>query len=743
MFSFIFRYRQITVLIFLGIFININTLTADGLIVIPHPVPSTNPFPLEVVYHNVNVEIDGQFALTSVDQSFYNPTSQRLEGYYIFPIPKGAVLKDFKMYIDGKLTSAELLDADKARKIYEDIVRQMRDPALLEYSDQGLFKVRIFPIEPRSEKKISLSYREIIKKEFGMYEYIYPLNTEKFSAKPLKNVSIKVNLKTDDEIKTTYSPTHEVEIIRKDKYGALITYEEENVKPEIDFKLYFDTDNSKFGLSLLSYREPGEDGYFFFSAAPAFEFDNSEIIEKDITFILDVSGSMAGTKLKQAKKALTYCVENLNDGDRFQIIRFSTEAYALFSKHVEADKTNREKAEKFITELKPVGGTNIEEALQLALTKENDFGRPHMIIFITDGKPTIGETNEDDLVKNVVKLNDEKTRIFTFGIGNEINTHLLDKIADLTKAARSYISPTEDIEIKISHFYDKVHSPVLTDLSLSFSDNIKVYQTSPKELPDLFMGSNMIIFGRYKGNGEAEIKLTGMLNGERQRYVLDAQFVNRNTSNDFIPSLWASRRIGYLLDLVRLYGESKEVKDEITDLARRFGIVTPYTSYLIMEDERIRLHRNEIAQEFQTLSGAGVPQDEMIKKYKVEEDALEDKEGEASVRASEEFRDLNLASNIAQTKQGGNRLDYSDGTGNIRNLSQQVKTVQGRAVYQSDEFWVDSELQKHKSAKIHRIKFASDEYFNLLSENKEAAQFLALGQNVRFYYDNKFYEIFN
>ncbi len=198
-----------------------------------------------------------------------------------------------------------------------------------------------------------------------------------------------------------------------------------------------------------------------------------------------------------------------------------------------------------------------------------------------------------------------------------------------------------------------------------------------------------------------------------------------------------------MLDLVRLYGESKEVKDEITDLARRFGIVTPYTSYLIMEDERIRLHRNDIAQEFQTLSGAGVPQDEMIKKYKVEEDAIEDKEGEASVRTSEEFRDLNLASNIAQTKQGGNRLDYSDGTGNIRNLSQQVKTVLGRAVYQSDEFWIDSKLQKHKSAKIHRIKFASDEYFNLLSENKEAAQFLALGQNVRFYYDNKFYEIFN
>jgi Ca-activated chloride channel family protein len=715
-----------------------QSIIADGLIIVPRPDPLPTPYPLEVVYHHVNVSINGNAAKTSIDQEFYNPSNFRLEGYYIFPIPKNAVINNFSMVINGKEMQAELLDATKARKIYEDIVRKIKDPALLEYTESGLFRVRIFPIEPRSTKKVSIGYTEILNSDNGLYEYVYPLNTEKFSSKPLKNVSIKVNLKTNKEIKNIYSPTHPVDVVNKDNHNAVISFEEENTKPDIDFKFYYSTNNDKVGLSLLSYKTAGEDGYFFLTASPSFNIDKNQIDPKDITFVIDVSGSMAGNKMKQAKMALLYCIDNLNPGDGFDIIRFSTEAYSLFNKIENAEKTNINKAEKFIDDLKPVGGTNIEEALKLALWENGKPGRTHLIVFITDGKPTIGETNEDILLKKIKNSNTNDKRIFTFGIGNEINTHLLDKITELTKAYRTYIAEKENIELKISGFYDKVQSPVLITLTISFGNNIRTFQNYPGDLPDLFKGSSIIVFGKYKGNGNSQITLSGIVKGEKKTFTLNTNFTNDNEEYDFIPPLWASRRIGYLLDQIRLNGEDKELVDEITQLARKHGIVTPYTSYLIMEDEQFRIISNNLSHDFQTLP----PALELRRQNQIDYDAMKEKSGTESVIVSEEFQGLNKAGNLSETQQGSGRMNYIDSEGYQRNLVQQVRNIQGRAIYQSGKFWVDSELQKHKTKSEKRIQFNSDEYFKLLNEKPETAQFLALGQNVRFFYDDTFYEIY-
>ena len=716
----------------------VGTAFADGLIIIPRPSTLPTSFPLEVVYHHVNVTINGNIAETYIDQEFYNPSNIMLEGYYIFPIPKGAVIKDFSMVINGKEMQAELLDANKAKQIYEDIVRQIKDPALLEYTGQGIFKVRIFPIEPRSTKKVSISYREVLNPDNGMYEYIYPLNTEKFSAKPVKNISIKVELKTNRNIKSIYSPTHPIDVVNKDNHNATISFEEENTKPDIDFKLYYSTDKNDIGLSLLSYQSGSHDGYFFLTASPSFVINDDHIDAKDITFVLDVSGSMAGEKLRQAKRALLYCINNLNAGDGFEVIRFSTEAYSLFGNLEYAIESNIKRAEKFIDNLKPVGGTNIEEALSLALRENKRSNRTHLIIFITDGKPTIGETIDDKLIKKIKSLNNKDVRIFTFGIGNEINTHLLDKITESTKATRSYISPNEDIEIKISNFYDKVQSPVLTNLSLTFGSGIKIFQSYPKNLPDLFKGSSITVFGRYTGSGSKKITLSGTLKGKKKSFAINPEFVSVNDEYDFIPQLWASRRIGFLLDQIRLNGEDKELVDEVTLLAREHGIVTPYTSYLIMEDEELRLRRNEIVEDFQTLSPAPV----FRKQVEADYDAMKVKSGNRSVTVSEEFQGLNYAKNFAETKQGSSRMDYIDDNGYERNLTQQVRNIGGRAFYQSSKYWVDSELQKLETKNKERIQFDSDEYYKLLNDKPETAQFLALGQNVRFYYDGIFYEIY-
>src|SRR4051794_38566362 len=298
---------------------------ADGFIIIERPMPVPPGHfvfaPLEVTNHHVDVKIDRQVAVTSIDQEFYNPNDQRLEGIYIFPVPKGAHIDKFSMEIGGKMVDAELLPADKARYLYEEIVRKTRDPALLEYAGRDLFKVRIFPIEPRSRKPIKISYTELLRSDAGTIAYIYGLSTEKFSAQPIKNLSVKIDLTSPEPLASIYSPSHKVEIKRESPNRAIIGYEGKNERPDTDFQLVYSTEGKEnVGLTLLDYKPEGEDGYFLLLAAPTISKETKPAA-KDIVFVVDTSGSMAGSKLQQAQKALRFCVENLNTDDRFEIVR--------------------------------------------------------------------------------------------------------------------------------------------------------------------------------------------------------------------------------------------------------------------------------------------------------------------------------------------------------------------------------------------------------------------------------------
>lgn len=701
---------------------------ADGMIVIPTPVPVRDPFPLEVKYHHVDVTIRDQVAKTSIDQEFFNPTGSRLEGMYVFPLPKGAVIRDFAMEIDGRIVPAELLDAAKARGIYEDIVRKMRDPALLEYLGNGAFRARIFPIEPRGRKRVKLSYSEVLGSDNGLYRYSYPLNTEKFSAAPLDDVSIRVDLQSQRGLKTIFCPTHEVEIRRKGSRSAVVGFEAKRTKPDTDFTLYYSADDNGVGLSALCHRVPGEPGYFLLTVTPAYD-TAKKAQPKDITFVLDVSGSMAGEKIAQAKRALRFCLSNLNADDRFDVIRFSTEADALFGRLESADAENVRRAREYVDGLRAIGGTNAEEALTLALksnrgdSAQGDFQsrRPKVVIFITDGKPTVGETDEDRLVKRVRDANVEHLRIFTFGVGDDLNTHFLDKLTEATRAARTYVSEKEDLEVPVSSFYEKIKSPVLVDISLDFDRGLGVTQRYPRDLPDLFKGNQLTVFGRYSGTGTSVV-LTGTADGKRVRIPYTVSFPPRDDGNELIAPLWAAQRIGYLLDQIRLHGQEKELVDEVTDLARRFGIVTPYTSYLIIEDEKVNVRREN--QTFNAPSAAP---------FRAEYDALQEAGGAPSVQASKEVEAMKNATNLAQVNQGAARM---------QNANAQSRNVQGRAVYQIGNNWVDSRVQSVNQQNVRRVQFASPAWFDLLHKEPTTAQFLALGKNVRFALKDEIVEVY-
>jgi Ca-activated chloride channel homolog len=737
-----------------------SSASADGLIIIPHHppgliLPRHVPYvfaPLEIKYHHVTVKIKDQVAFTEVDQSFFNPNNQRLEGDYIFPIPKGAQIDKFSMDINGRMSEAELLDAEKARGIYEDIVRRMKDPALLEYAGQGLFRVRIFPIEPRSEKRIRLKYIEMLRSDNGLVSYTYPLNTEKYSAQPIRSVSVKVDLESKQAIKAVYSPSHSVETKREGNHKAMVGLETSNSRPDTDFQLFYSVEQKEIGLSVLTFNDGADSGGGIFAllASPSAEIAKEKIIQKDVVFVFDTSGSMAqNDKLEQEKKALVFCLKNLNTGDRFELVRFSTEAESLFGELVEANEANRQKAEGFVKELRPIGGTAIEEALAKALKPaeiRQERKRPYVIVFLTDGRPTIGKTDEKELLAGVEKaIGDRTIRIFCFGIGADVNTHLLDGIAEKTRAASQYVLPAEDLEIKVSSFYTKINDPVLSDLKLSFSGAVRFSKMHPSVLPDLFKGDQLMVFGRYNGAGDAAIKLEGMFNGAHRTFTYEANFPARATEHAFLPKLWATRRVGFLLDQIRLYREENELKDEIVDLARKHGIVTPYTAYLVVEDES---RRNVIAerrtfQGFEQLPAAQAASSAMYR------DARLKSSGEAAVGGAQAIDTMNRADNMAALGKANDMAlrgqigELKEGAKTIQNAirNQQTRNIRGRTFYQNGSQWVDSLAQTNQNARRQQVKFNSEAYFSLMHKYKDAAQWFSVGRNVQVLIEDTLYEI--
>jgi len=739
------------------------------------PMPPVRPYlfaPLEVNYVKVNTRIDDQIAITSVDQEFYNPNNSRLEGTFVFPVPKGAHIDKFTMEIDGKQVEAELLSADKARRIYEDIVRKLKDPALLEYAGRDIFKVRIFPIEPNSRKRITLSYSQLLKSDEGLVSYVLPLNTEKFSAKPIKTVSVKVELTSKRPLKSIYSPSHTVEVKRSGANSARVGYEATDVQPDADFALYFAPEKDEIGLNLLTYKTSGEDGYFLLLASPGVEAKERRTFPKDVAFVLDTSGSMAGKKLDQAKKALLFCVENLNDDDHFEIIRFSTEVEPLFDKLVDANKPNRSRAEGFIKDLKPMGATAIDQALRKALAlrpghvdnaslrylHEKDLqhsSRPFVVIFLTDGRPTIGTTDEDEIVRNVKQSGGGNVRVFCFGIGNDVNTHLLDRITEETRAFSQYVLPEEDLEVKVSSFFSKIKEPVLTNPAMKFTGDIRATKLYPSPLPDLFKGEQLVLVGRYSGQGDSAIVVEGQVNGSEKKFTYEVKFPEATSENEFIPRLWATRRVGYLLDEIRLRGESSELRDEVTELARKYGIVTPYTAYLIMEDES----RRAVPAQTRSLQSFELDREarqEAASNWKDFKDARDGDKAVAGARYGLVLKSANApavaaaggavesqrALGLSTTQNGFARTPADESKARVVQYSQDTRFVAGRNFFRNGLQWVDSRVQQHPNAKRVRIQFGSPEYFDLIARNSKVSPWLALGQQVQFVIDNTIFEIY-
>ncbi len=691
----------------------------DGMLIPGRPmhIIADEPY-FTVKYHHVKCDIQDQVATTYVDQVFVNESGREMEATYIFPLPAGAVVQKFTLHADGKEIQANLLGKDEAQKIYEDIVRRRKDPALLTYAGEGMYQAKIYPIPPKGERRIELRYTELLSYDSGLIGYVYPLSPEKLSHRPIESVVFVADIHSQQPVGSVYSPSHDVSVSKLTDKHVRVSYEEKDTLPDRDVLLYYNVAQDPVGLSVITFKETGKDGFYLLLAAPTVEQEPGEVVPKNIVFVLDTSGSMSGEKIEQAKDALTFCVNSLNPQDRFDIVAFSDSVKEFAGKLVPADAARVKEARDFINSFDARGGTDIDtalrEALQRRLAKQVNY-----ICFLTDGEATVGEIDNEQIIKNVAEHAQKiegTTRLFVFGVGYSVNTNLLDKLAQGNGGLTTYVRPTEDIEVKVSSFFAKIARPLLTDLALGYG-SVATYDTFPGELPDLFHGSQLEVFGRYKqaSAGSTTLTLSGSTRQGSKSFELACDFPEARGGTEYIATLWGARKIGYLLDQIRLHGESKELVDEIVKLSMEYGILTEYTAFLANEDRAITATEardragKAMEDSFQVVAGAG-----------------------ATSRAQN-------AQVMQQQKAVNATNTYLDAEGNLQRIAN-IQNVAQRGYVQRADRWEDTRYQPDQKIAM-QIKAYSEAYFQLSRNFPQLNSQMAVGEKLLVILNNQVIEI--
>ena len=656
--------------------------------------------PLKIDRYHIKVGVKSQLATTKVDQVFVNPNGFAVDGMYLYPVPDDAVVSNLSLSIDGELVSGKLLSQEQSYQIYKDSARYSGNKAILEHIGTRAFVAPVQGIPADAERHVQFEFSQIVRVDSDLAKYTYPLSLAKSASAPIGSLHVEMEIKSEDALKTMYSPSHEVKINRKDDHHVRLSYEGTDVDPDDDFLCYYSVSDDNFGITLLTHRaDEKEDGYFMLLVSPKYEVKQTEIVEKDFIFVLDRSGSMARRKIEQAKEALRYCVQNLNDGDRFNLILFNedisslsdslnrgeewfggerwNDAAGLSDKLIDVEG-GREKAFAFIEDIEGRGLTNINGALLTALAEKPDPKRPRIIVFLTDGQPTAGVRNPAQILENVAKANKNLSRIFVFGVGYDVNDHMLDKMAADNGGTRNYVTPNEDIEDAVSSLFRKMNEPVLVDVRINFGQ-IVAKELTPKNLPDLFREEQLTVLGRYEGHGNTVLKLRGIIGSEQHEFSKNVHFSELELDNDFLPHLWAEGRVTELVDEAALNGGNEELHKEIERLSKKYGVRTPYTSFIAADDGSLKTNYRSTLSDAYT---SAIPIHERIM----------------------HTREIEVRKSVRRKRQ------YTD-----------TKYIGRKVFHYQNGIWVDSEYDGQSERK--EIECGSDEHFTLINHFPELAKY--------------------
>ena len=690
----------------------------------------------------VHAVVKDQVAEVTVRPTFHNPNSFPLEGTYFLALPADAQVQDFKLVVGGRELNAELLDKEKAKDQYRRFVQEQKNPAMLELIGTQMLKANIGRIEPNADVDVVVKYTSLLPQENGLILLDVPFTNQFGADYPVPTIAVTVDMESKRAIKSIYSPTHAVDVIRRNDGQAKVSWEAKNYGPRKPFRLYYHLSDEDLGVTLLTFKQPGEDGFFALLASPKVKVENEKVLAKDVIFVFDRSGSMSGEKIQQGREALTYFIASLNDQDRFNIVDFSSEANYFESELVTASRENRARATRYAEGLKAAGSTNIGEALETAV-KMVDPARMSMVIFMTDGLPTVGEQRFDKILESVRAKNPQSNpaRLFVFGVGHDVNTQFLDRLAEEHRGTRDYVAPEEKIEAKLGALIHKVSNPVLGNLKLDFG-GMHVQEMHPKTMPDLFAGSQLVLFGRYKTTGPAKITLTGRAAGAERTFTYNVNFPENDTRHDTVPRLWAARKIGFLMDSIRLGGSAQqEVVDEIIHLGKRYGIVTPYTAYLITEENAAAMRddaRDQVlgfADRAKASGGAGTAAPPKGESGKPADPAATSKAAQEESKKLDELRGRREADGLDYAAHAEMEKQRKAGR-----AVTPVKSIGAKSFFLRGGVWTDGAYDEKDKDKVTAVKYLSDDYFKL-AENATLAKYLAAGEQVIVVWESKIYRV--
>lgn len=708
------------------------------------------PTPIPDAYHlrelSIDTSIRQQIATTQVTQTFENTSPRQIQASFVFPLPYDGAIQEMTLLVDGKEYPAKLLTADEAKKIYEGYVRKNQDPALLEWIGQGMFQTSVFPIPAGAQRVVSLKYTQLLRQDLGTTDYLFPLSTAKYTSRPLDKLSIRIAITGQQEIGNIYSPAYPVEIHRDDPFNVVISHSSSQVVPGSDFRLFFDSIGEKLGVSLLSYWPAGEEmGYFIMLATPQIETDLNQIARKTIIFVVDQSGSMVGEKIKQAREAAKFIVNNLKPDDLFNIITYDYEVKNFSPELLGYDDASRSRALGFINSINAGGMTNIKDALESAMNMIPSAEMPAYVVFMTDGLPTVGETNEMKIAAACQQANKHRARLINLGVGYDVNSRLLDRLARENNGQSEFIAPEEDLERVAARIYSKITAPVLSNVEFGFevenwqeSGGQPVQALYPAAINDLFAGNQIVLVGRYKAAGNVKLKISGQTPAaEKCQLEFQIQLAEKGSDDrqKFVAQLWAARRIGEIIDLLDLQGKNPELIEELVGLSRKYGIMTPYTAFLaddrgdlteLTQREQLNRRAGRLVENLEVTGGQLGFSQRSSKQFLIQDEI-----------ASAEFKNQQLAERMRAVpgSDGSGRaagiagLPNRPGVGGRGDADQQIPTgefsgirqvgqvtlyVRNKTLIAENALHLDLENERGQLKTIRRF---SDEYFALIQQN--------------------------
>jgi Ca-activated chloride channel family protein len=662
-------------------------------------------FSVDRTRSEVLVRVEGRVAQIEVSEWFVNRGRRLAEGEYLYPLPGEAVFQGFSLFQGDAELRGEIMDAERARHIYEEIVRKRADPALIELAGHGLLRARIFPIQPGEERRVTLRYTQVLERAGNALQLVYAgavrgrgdathaARHDGSRARP-EGVRGRFEVRVADasQFLEPFSPTHEIDVER-DREGMTIEIDDGVVGR---LSLFFPLAGDAVGMSVATHRPPGEDGYFMLTLSPG--RDDGVRTPRDVTVVLDVSGSMSGEKIEQARQALHHLLETLTPADRFRLISFSSAVQAQSSDWSFARGAALDRARAWVDRLVADGGTNIGAALDEAFRLESPAARLPVVLFLTDGLPSVGEESPERLA-SIAERKAGRARVFAFGVGHDVNTHLLDRLGDAGRGDTDYVEPGENVERVISLLAAKIRNPVLTDLELD-GGRLEIDEVYPVRIPDVFAGEELVLFGRFPGNGRdggrGRLTVRGERAGRALAFVTDVTLPEESNANAYIPRLWAARKLGHLERQIWTEGETSGLVEEIRRLALRYGLPSRYTAYLVEEPDRL-------ADRPLPGGGWGGGQVGGLGRAPAAPSAAT---GAVAVQAAESARERRLARNEADLQRAQDEMAAAvDGR-------QDARAVAGRLFAMRDGVWTDA--AHTNGQRMIRVKSFTAAYFDLL-----------------------------